>query len=72
MQLVVARVEPDVQNIDGLGRSDPESFTACALRGAEELAQTLQHPSLPERRLTAQVATVSDQPVGVPNVLHAE
>jgi hypothetical protein len=72
---VPARTEADV---NGKRRfhvamwSDPSSLAARCRSGADELAQPLQHPPMPEDGIAAQVTAIPYQSVGISHVLESQ
>jgi hypothetical protein len=72
--VTAVRVEAGIkarEGLDGAMWPDPSPFTADRSRRPDEPAQPLEHPALPQRRVPAQIAAVSNQSVGVPHVLES-
>jgi len=69
------RIEASLERRDGLDGvvgAQPLPFAARHHRDADQLAQAREHLSMPEGGVAPEIATLSDQPVGVAGVLEPQ
>jgi hypothetical protein len=75
VELVGARIQADVDGqsrLDVMVRAAPPAAAARRRRSPDEPAQTFEHPAMPQLGIASQIATLTDQSIGVAHVLEAQ